>query len=680
MASTGTAVSKNGADLVAAVGKMTAASSIEIDATSIAGMDREELVAIFQELAAGGISLIFNGKKASAELLRKVRPRSTRRVTDLHVGTPIEQANNLLIEGENLQAMVTLYKYRGAVDLILTDPPYNTGKDFRYNDRWIDDPNDPDLGSIVLEKDPSKHTKWLRFMYPRLKKMYEMLKPSGVLAICIDYRELFNLGEMLDEIFDRRNRLAVINWEKSYTRRNDKQHVSSATEYVLVYAKDKDLAKTQLLDRTEQMDARYSSPDGDPRVWQGLRATAPSAKSHKGMVYAVQSPFTGLLHYPQEGRCWINEKRKVKQALEQWGSKYEERDIDDGHEPSLVIVGAPIPDDKNFDNHPKLRKARAAANAVLEKGNWPAYYWGNDGLGVLSKKTYLEEVKKGYVPTTFWSDENYDDPLVLDSVSWEHEASGHSNAGMAELTAIVGPGHGFETVKPLKLFRKIIQIWGRPDAIVMDPFAGSGTTGHAILELNAEERTNRRFILIEQGRPENGDKYARTLTWTRLRNAITGKRPKIDGKAVKGAPLGGGFEFRMLTSQIDAKAVMAMRRDELIDVIITSHFSDDRRNSRNLVRVEDPKYRYLMAQDDETSEGFFVILDGDGPVGQVDLDSYRAILNDAKKFGLAPPYHVYARYEIYQSPNVRFYKIPDKVLAHLGFNENMDAYNGEEAP
>jgi adenine-specific DNA-methyltransferase len=96
------------------------------------------------------------------------------------------------------------------------------------------------------------------------------------------------------------------------------------------------------------------------------------------------------------------------------------------------------------------------------------------------------------------------------SMSWDHEQSGHSQTGFNELNALVGKGHGFTTVKPLKLFRKIVQIWCPRKGIVLDPFAGSGTAGHAVLESNASEDADRRFILIEQGRPERGDPYARS--------------------------------------------------------------------------------------------------------------------------------------------------------------------------
>jgi adenine-specific DNA-methyltransferase len=82
---------------------------------------------------------------------------------------------------------------------------------------------------------------------------------------------------------------------------------------------------------------------------------------------------------------------------------------------------------------------------------------------------------------TYWADEDYETPFYLGSQSWDHEESGHSQAGTNELNAIIGRGHNFETVKPLKLIQKIIQLWCPPNGIVMDPFAGSGTTGHAVL-------------------------------------------------------------------------------------------------------------------------------------------------------------------------------------------------------
>jgi len=192
--------------------KGTPTAKAALDLSILEGLSHEELIALVEQVIGGGITVTFSGKANATRIARKVRPRVVRRIKALSVGDAASQAANLLIEGDNLQAMATLYRERGQVDLILTDPPYNTGNDFRYNDRWEEDPNDPGMGDLVSADDGARHTKWMRFMWPRLQMMRSMLKPGGVFAICIDYRELFHLGEMLDEVFGESNRLAIINW------------------------------------------------------------------------------------------------------------------------------------------------------------------------------------------------------------------------------------------------------------------------------------------------------------------------------------------------------------------------------------------------------------------------------------------------------------------------------------
>jgi adenine-specific DNA-methyltransferase len=633
-----------------------------LDLKSLELLDQEDLIKLVKSMVSGGVFLNFYGKRSATEISRRVRPRVTRRVADLHVGTPEEQSRNMIIEGENLQAMVTLYKFRGQVDLILTDPPYNTGNDFRYNDRWDEDPNDPELGPLVSLEDGSRHTKWMKFMWPRLQVMKSMLKPSGILAICIDHRELFRLGSMLDEIFGESNRIAVINWQKSYAPKNNaggRTQVSTATEYVLVYANSIDLSRTALLGRTERMNARYISPDGDPELWKAENITGPGAETHAGQVYAIQSPFTGIMHPPPDGRCWAAERKRIKAMAEAWGSEYVSKDLKDGKSKALVIKGS-------------LEEAKRKAEKRLKEGTWPVGYWGDDGRGTFGIKSYLKDVRQGIIPMSYWADEDYDDPEILGATSWDHEQSGHSQAGVNELNAIVGRGHKFETVKPLKLFWKIVHLWCPPSGVVMDPFAGSGTTGHAVLLLNSQTSSRRRFILIEKGRPERGDTYARSLTANRLKRAITG-----GWSSGEVAPLGDGFEFRTLTTQIDAKTVLSMRKDELIDVVITSHWDSNSRNSPTLIRIDDDKFHYLVGKN-QKDEGYFLIWNGGNAVGQLDVDNYNIVLQEGRKAALKPPYHVYARYEVYQSQNVIFYKIPDKILAHLGLNESSDSYNEEE--
>jgi adenine-specific DNA-methyltransferase len=233
-------------------------------------VSQAELVALLKRRDAEegqGTRLRYSGQRAPWHIVRKVQPRQQRIDKKLSVGREDIQSRNLILEGENLQGMVSLYRYRGQVDLILTDPPYNTGQDFRYNDRWDEDPNDPDLGELVSVDDGARHAKWLRFMAPRIHMMWEMLKPQGILAICIDHRELFRLGLILDGRFGEDNRLGIINWQKS-SPKSDTKHISTVTEYVLVYAKDRGAAATGSVDRTLKAEARFKSRDGDPLIWK----------------------------------------------------------------------------------------------------------------------------------------------------------------------------------------------------------------------------------------------------------------------------------------------------------------------------------------------------------------------------------------------------------------------------
>lgn len=634
-------------------------------------MTREELLDLVYSQREEGIRITFAGKDVAKRIARKVQPRTSRRLAKYSVGTEEEQARNQVIEGENLQAMVTLHRERGKVDLILADPPYNTGRDFRYNDRWDEDPNDPELGELVTEDDGARHTKWMKFMWPRLKVMRDLLKPTGVLAICIDSRELFHLGKMLDELFRPENRLAIINWEKSYSPRADNRHVSTSTEYVLVYAKNEEVATTALLPRTAEMDARYKSPDGDSRLWKAADASG-GRPDRQEMVYAIQSPFTGKLEYPPDGSCWRPAQREVVKALEGWGCKFKLAKLDDDDRRAAIIgiridelrpVRAVILDQP-------LAQARRAATKVLKAGPWPRVFFGHDGQGRPQLKKYLEDVKKGKVATTYWADDDWASPLVLGAISWEHEQSGHSQTGIDELTAIVGDGHRFQTVKPLKLFSKVIHIWCPPDGLVLDPFAGSGTTGHAVLQLNRETGADRRFILVEQGRPEKGDPYARSLMADRLRRVIEGNW--ANGR---GQPIGGGYRFCQLQKKVDAKALLEMERDEMTDAVIASHYDANRRGGPGLIIMTNEGYDYLVARN-SADEGFYLVWDGSPEPPVFDEATYDAVVNEAVKAKLKPVYHVYARFNFFQSDDVRFYQIPDQILMDFGVGMN-DPYNNE---
>jgi adenine-specific DNA-methyltransferase len=655
----------------------TAEVDTPADVPGLKGLSHEALIALVEEAIGGGITVTFSGKANATQIARKVRPRVTRRIKSLSVGDPEAQSSNLLIEGDNLQAMTTLFRERGQVDLILTDPPYNTGNDFRYNDKWEEDPNDPGMGEFVSSDDGAHHTKWMRFMWPRLQIMRSMLRPGGVLAICIDYRELFHMGQMLDELFSERNRLAIINWQKSYAPRNDNKHISTATEYVLVYARDADKATTNLMERSEQAQSSYRNPDNDPKgAWSPADSTAPGGPTHQGMLYGIQNPFSGQMVYPPNGRHWVGERARMKSGLQEWGIRYEDRDIGDESGPVLLIKGAKNP--KELDDplsDPKVAAARTTALARWERGVWPELYFRQGGrggrevgLGQLRFKNYLDEVRKGVVATTYWADEDID-PIDLGSTSWDHEQSGHSQSGQTELSAIVGRGHGFETVKPLKLFEKIIQLWCPSEGLVLDPFAGSGTTGQAVMSLNEKTGGARRFILIEQGRPERGDSYASSLTADRLRRVITG-----DWASGKRDPLVGGYSFLRLDKRVDAQALLQMEREEMVDTVIASHFDANRKRGSNLVRANGRDWQYLVAKNSD-DEGFFLVWGGADKNTDFTANVYEACAAEAEEAGLKSNYHVYARLYLYQTENVRFYQIPDRILADFGLDMSSEPFS-----
>ena len=659
-------------------------------------MSRGDLIRLLQqsdtdraEAGKDGIIMSYTGRTAPWQIIRQVKPKLTKINQRASAGDAIAQAENIVMDGENLSAMVSLYKYRGHVDLILTDPPYNTGEDFRYNDKWDKDPNDPDLGELVPKEDGSRHSKWLRFMTPRIWMMREMLKPGGVIAICIDHRELYRLGMLMDEVFREENRIGIINWQKSYSPKSDtggkKGGLSTATEYVLVYAKDSDRAKTGLLERTVAMNARYTNIDSDSYDdWISDNPSAAGFETHRKLFYAIQSPFTGELHYPAEGSHWRNDKRVMKEWLQGWGSIYEEKWIDDANEfvdektgktvqiKALIIkgakfeVGAPI-GPKNI-----LNSSHIEAEKVRARGQWPRLIFTSNGQGGPRLKRYLKDVRKGKVPLSYWADEDYEIPLEMESQSWDHQQSGHSQAGITELDAVVGKGHDFRTVKPLRLFKKIIQIWCRSGGIVLDPFAGSGTTAHAVLDLNKESGAERRFILVEQGNDEKGDHYAKTLTADRVRRVVKG-----DWKSGKREPLGGGFKFvELQRQQVDATAVNALQREEMIDLLLTSYWDKSDRAKGALTRCAPGENRYLFGINSR-NEGFFLVWDSADQPSALDRATFKTIVAEAKKVGLAERYHVYASLAPYTGRTVEFYKIPDKVLEHIGFNSREDAYNNQ---
>ena len=411
---------------------------------------------------------------------------------------------NKIIHGDNLVALKALLsEYEGRVDCIYIDPPYNTGNEkWRYNDNV----NDPHilkwLGEVVGAEgeDFTRHDKWLCMMYPRLVLLRQLLSDKGAIFISIDDNEVSRLRTICDDIFGSNCFKGDIIWHKTYSPRNDSKGIPTETDHILVYSKSKEWLPKRL-ERDESMDESYSNPDNDFAPWTSSDPYAPEANTHQGMVYAVQNPFNGELIYPTNGRHWAIDQEDIKDSLNGW-CEYELREIDDANR-RAAICGVSIETVRSRVKAIMLKntleKSRKAAQDVLETGPWPRFYFTRNGKGGIRKKTYLTAVE-GKLITTFW----------------DYSEVGHTDAATKELKAIFGGHSPFETPKPSTLIERIIQISTDEDSVVLDAFAGSGTTGHAVLSQNKKDKGNRKFVLVEML------DYAEDITAERLRRVISG--------------------------------------------------------------------------------------------------------------------------------------------------------------
>ena len=435
--------------------------------------------------------------------------------------TENNDSENMIIHGDNLEALKALLpQYEGKVKCIYIDPPYNTGNEgWCYNDNVSDPYIQKWLGEVVGKEgeDLTRHDKWLCMMYPRLMLLQKLLADDGVIFISIDDNELYNLKSICDEIFGASCYVSDIAWQRTYSTRNDSKGIVNEVEHILVYSKVPEWNPNKL-PRTEEMNARYSNPDNDVCAWKSTDAFAPGASTHQGMVYAIQNPFTGVLLYPSNGRHWSLGQDQMFEIMSQWG-EYELREIDDVQKRASICgvseeqVKSSVKAIMLSDN---LENAAQKASAIYNRGQWPLFYFGQDGKGGIRRKTYLNTVG-GRIPTNFWP----------------FSETGHTDEAKKEMLAIFDGKATFDTPKPHRLIEFVLKVAGTQDALILDSFAGSGTTAHAVLNMNKADGGHRKFILVEMG------DYADTITAERVKRVIHGYG---EGKnAVEGT--GGSFSY-----------------------------------------------------------------------------------------------------------------------------------------
>lgn len=300
------------------------------------------------------------GKREAKRLAREPIAKTLRPVKER--SKDWDTTKNLYIEGDNLDALKLLREnYAGKVKLIYIDPPYNTGHDFVYDDDFSQTQDEfssesgeynEDGGRLVAntESNGRFHSDWCSMIYPRLLLARDLLTSDGAIFISIDDNEYLNMRALCNEIFGAANFVASIVWQKTLTRRNDAQQISTAHDYVLVFAKQLSSLKIQHEPVGEKQRATYTNRDNDPRGdWLAVPFHAPNIRPN--LTYPIVLP-SGREVIPPKGRCWSTSK-------------------------------------DNFD-------------ALVADGR---IWFGKDGDGMPQRKKYWgeREQDEGVVPWTWWS-------------------------------------------------------------------------------------------------------------------------------------------------------------------------------------------------------------------------------------------------------------------------------------
>jgi adenine-specific DNA-methyltransferase len=422
-------------------------------------------------------------------------------------GVNEESTHNIFIEGDNLEVLKLLQKsYAGRIKMIYIDPPYNTGNDFVYKDdysqplqvylRITKQVNEQgELLTTNTKASGRYHTDWLNMMYPRMLIARSLLRDDGVIFISIDDNEVYNLRNMMAEVFGEENFIIQIPWQSRQSVQNDTD-ISVNHEYIVGYAKIRRLSERRLKESNAEEwyslpgfaafplplnSDKFSNPDDDPRgPWKADPFDAPNIRPN--LTYTIINPNTGEEYLPPAGRCWRTEEAKYK-AL------FEDR---------RIVFG------KTGNARPQL-------------------------------KVFYEEKKDfGEIQTSWFSGDIY----------------GTSTSGTKELQDIFDGIAVFDSPKPTSLIKALVKLSSRGDDIVLDFFAGSCSTAHAVLDLDREDGKNRRFICVQLPEPvkqgslaeQAGYRTIPEIGCERIRRVIS----KLNNGQQKGELL--GFKYFLLDS------------------------------------------------------------------------------------------------------------------------------------
>ncbi|OOF81807.1 site-specific DNA-methyltransferase [Rodentibacter caecimuris] len=404
--------------------------------------------------------------KSYAKLLRNLPPETLLCEDRIHNAKP-ENANsqNLLIQGDNLEVLKHLKNaYTGRVKMIYIDPPYNTGSDgFVYqDDRKFTPEQLSELAHISFDeaerilkftaKGSNSHSAWLTFMYPRLYIARDLLKEDGVIFISIDDNEVAQLKLLCDEVFGEGNFVAQC-IHKNNSNKNQSKFIGVSTEYIFIYAKN-------LLDLSNSIDGWKVKKEGTKDIAQKFKQLINQGLSLEEIHSEIKDMY----------------KRPKYAHLSRW-NKIDEKGI---------FKDADLSRQGGRKDYSIINPDTGKMCLVPERG------WG---------KSYEELLKLQKEGLIWYGDENT--PPSVKSYITENDYSVADNFWYFDNsidTKFIKRAFGtlvFENPKPLEMLKRVIEIIADKKAIILDFFGGSGTTAHAMMQLNAEDNGNRQFILVQ---------------------------------------------------------------------------------------------------------------------------------------------------------------------------------------
>ena len=460
---------------------------------------------------------------------------------------------NFLIEGDNLHSLFLLDRtHRGAIDLIYIDPPYNTkSKDFIYDDKRIG------------EDDDYRHSKWLSFMSERLEIAKRLLSQEGAIFIHIDDNELAQLKLLCDEIFGESNFLNIISVNMKNTAGasggGEDKRFKKNCEYILIYAKNYDMLPqfNGAYEYTEMSELIQQYKD-EGRSWKYT-----SVLMYEGDKEYVGSTITGdgntIKVYLRKNVQTLS----VKQAASKDGITEQE---------AYKKYGTKIFRTTNSQSSIRPRVIEYKKEMEIDEEWVSIEYIPRSGR---NKGKVYEQFYKGDNLVAWLSDTSEE----IDGVLYKKELQGtywDMNPYMKNLTKEGGIAFP-RGKKPVELVKRIISLYPATDIAVLDFFAGSGTTGHAVLAQNAEDGGTRRFILCTNN--ENG--ICEEITYKRISNVISGY------KTTEGIPANLKY-YKTDTVQRSEEFLEDSLMDHVVEMIQIEHF----------VQVDGNKYVVLLTDED----------------------------------------------------------------------------------